>query len=167
MVAMPDEWENRWASEVKTVVKTTGDKSKERWYYQGELELIHGKEEFARFAAKGKWETKEDDDGDIMYRKKIVNTIKDNTTEDKAISGKKMAVDSDTQKVIEDAMSAFGRSKSARPLEDKGKQTSSKKGKKGDPPEPKVQTDEDTCKDKAHAMMRVFRVTEHKGLLKS
>jgi hypothetical protein len=49
--------------------KIKEDAEKAKWMYEGELRQKHGDKEFEKFQRMGKWETKEDKDGDTMYRR--------------------------------------------------------------------------------------------------
>ena len=78
------DWEKRAAEESRSFSKKKGKETTTEWKYAGEMKQIHGAEEFEEFKACGKWDTKEDDDGHIMYRKKRVVESRTTTLEDQA-----------------------------------------------------------------------------------
>lgn len=102
------------AAEVHTFSKKKQEGSRAGWYYAGEMIQKHGIEEFERFKKQGKFETREDKDGDTQYRK--VREYEDNSTEllDSARVGKKCGITADEAKKLEDAMAdKFKRKRSA------------------------------------------------------
>jgi len=146
---MPRDWEDFVAKEVRTVVKTSGTKEKCSWMYAGELRRIHGDAEFEHFAAKGKWETREDEDGDVQYRKKEKVEVSNSMKHDSASAGKSMAIDSGAFQKLYDAM---GQNKSFLSLADTVV-PKTKAGKNKAQLEPK--SDHEICLDKIKAMLKV------------
>ena len=107
-VAYPTTWEDTWIHQCKSVRRSIKKSKENGYFYKGELEQIHGKEEANRFILKGKFEESEDSDGDVIFKKtqrKEVDEFEQSMQMD--LKSSSQVQDAEQKTKIEEAMREF------------------------------------------------------------
>jgi len=103
-LAMPNNWQENLAVELKKVVETKSSVETKQRFYEGELKRIHGKKEFNWMVEKGKLVPESDSDGDICYVKKTVARKKETSKIDEGRIHRDRKVDEQERENISSAM---------------------------------------------------------------
>ena len=153
-----ENWEEHAAKACRTIRTAEVKENRSSWKYKGELIQIHGQEEFDEFAAKNKWETKVDDQGDTLYRKRENMSSSIIEKEDKATISKRQKLSEDDYAKVEESMNNWGRASGSGPqqLQLGGRVPQRGRKEPKEPKEPVVKTDDQEALDNGKKMQSLL-----------